>query len=250
MDEKYSGEDLFSKDATFDKCFYLENSSVLKNINELLSFLAGCSADEYQSKIFYKHVDSNKNDFANWIRHVFALDELASRIQQIKDPALMLSEINKYSEECKKKREETFRIYADITNNLKREISDRSDFSEQAFDKINKLKQRMVYDKNQYAIAVETFREKYLELTRAITEHRKEGFDMLIPSLLLRNILPKIDYFQVSQNKDDEDHINILLDQVAQEINYAKSVLPKNLKQEVLEAAGIAAKNDDEIKNR
>jgi hypothetical protein len=244
MSETYNWEDLLSRNADDDKCFYLENGNLLKNLGELKNFLASCTADNYQYKIFYKHVDGDRNDFANWARHVFDAGDLADRIQKAKGPIHMLEEIDNYAQEYARKRAEFLREDEKNTASLKKDISARTDLSEKTWDKISKIKQRMIYDKNSHDSAVEVLREKYAEISRAITEHRKDGADMSIPSMLLRNILPKIDYFQVSQNKDDEERVNDLLDEVAQEINYAKSWSPKDLKQEVLEAARDAAKID------
>ena len=63
-----------------EKYFYLEDGGVLKNIKELAMKL-----DSIEDEIFRRHVNELKNDFANWIEHVFKEKKLAERLRELKD---------------------------------------------------------------------------------------------------------------------------------------------------------------------
>ena len=72
----------FEKIAPDDKTFLLENGLKLHSIKDLYNLL-----DKISDDIFYKHVTSEKNDFANWVEHVFDEKELAEKIRHAKDRA-------------------------------------------------------------------------------------------------------------------------------------------------------------------
>lgn len=70
--------------------FILKNGKVLKNLQELAVSLAGMD-----DKTFYHHANEQRNDFVNWIRHVFHDEKLADQVLKYKskeDLALALSE--------------------------------------------------------------------------------------------------------------------------------------------------------------
>jgi hypothetical protein len=60
------------------KFFYFKNGIVLRSINDLVNALSIIPDD-----IFYYHVNSAKNDFANWIRYVIGDVMLADEISEI-----------------------------------------------------------------------------------------------------------------------------------------------------------------------
>ncbi|MFH1173809.1 MAG: hypothetical protein V1725_01610 [archaeon] len=59
-----------------EKCFFLCTGQVIKHYKELADELG--NVDE---GVFHYHVNSGKNDFANWVRDVFAEPELADALQ-------------------------------------------------------------------------------------------------------------------------------------------------------------------------
>ena len=63
-----------------EKYFYLEDGGVFKNIKELALRL-----DEVSDEVFRSHVNESKNDFANWVEHVFKEKELAEKLRGILD---------------------------------------------------------------------------------------------------------------------------------------------------------------------
>ena len=62
-------------DASGDKRFFSHDGCVSSNIRQLADCLAHMSEDSYQH-----HVTPLKNDFSNWIRHVFGDDKLANDV--------------------------------------------------------------------------------------------------------------------------------------------------------------------------
>jgi hypothetical protein len=60
-------------DASGDKRFFSHDGCVSSNLQQLAECLAHMSEDSYQH-----HVTPQKNDFSNWIRHVFGDDKLAN----------------------------------------------------------------------------------------------------------------------------------------------------------------------------
>jgi len=63
-----------------EEYFHLCNGRVLKNLYELLNALK--SIDE---ETFSHHVNDHKNDFGNWVKHVFHEDFLAEQIFAARD---------------------------------------------------------------------------------------------------------------------------------------------------------------------
>ena len=59
--------------------FILKNGQPLKSIRELLDAL-----DAIDQETFFHHVNKEKNDFANWLQHVFHEEGLADEIRQAK----------------------------------------------------------------------------------------------------------------------------------------------------------------------
>ena len=64
--------------------FILSNGRVLKNLYELANALQSIDSDT-----FSHHVNSQKNDFANWIRHVYQDERLADEIERTKEKELI-----------------------------------------------------------------------------------------------------------------------------------------------------------------
>ena len=64
-------------DAPPDKHFWTRNGSAIKNLRELLDAI-----EEMDEATFRHHVDVHKNDFSEWIRHVFKDEELAADLSK------------------------------------------------------------------------------------------------------------------------------------------------------------------------
>jgi hypothetical protein len=66
-------------DVQQDHCFYINDGQRLKNLNELYTALAGMD-----NATFSRHVNSEKNDFSNWIRDVIGDRKLAEKLSKAK----------------------------------------------------------------------------------------------------------------------------------------------------------------------
>ena len=64
-----------------DKRFFSNDGSVIKNLAELTDYLNRIKAEVYRY-----HVNSEKNDFSNWVRDVFGDTKLASELNRVKNP--------------------------------------------------------------------------------------------------------------------------------------------------------------------
>ncbi len=74
-----------------DKFFSLQNGIRLRNINELVDYLA-----VIDKELFWQHANFSKNDFATWIRDVFNAKELSNEIERALDPKEMRERIIKF----------------------------------------------------------------------------------------------------------------------------------------------------------
>ncbi len=89
--------------------FYASNGEIIKNLEELSSFLK-----KIDEETFSKHVDENKNDFSNWIKEVFNEKKLSQKIEKCKNPLEMSKIISK---RLLKDQKETDKKISDKINN-------------------------------------------------------------------------------------------------------------------------------------
>lgn len=68
------------KDAPAEHYFILANGQPVKNVKELADTLEHIADD-----VFNHHVTPDKNDFANWIHHIFEETELAQELAGTKN---------------------------------------------------------------------------------------------------------------------------------------------------------------------
>ena len=62
-----------------EEYFYMQNGVVLKNLHDLIDILEVIDEETYNF-----HVRNNKNDFSDWIRHIFKNNNLADSIKDAK----------------------------------------------------------------------------------------------------------------------------------------------------------------------
>src|SRR3989338_4667464 len=82
-----------------EEYFYLKNGRVLKNLYEFTNSLA--SMDD---ETFKHHVNKERNDFAEWIRHVLKDEGIANQISRLKNRGSILKKINKRLSNAGKKK--------------------------------------------------------------------------------------------------------------------------------------------------
>jgi len=80
-----------------EEYFILNTGLAIKNIEELNSALK-----KMNDETFNHHVNSEKNDFYNWIKNVLKDKKLASQLKKAKDKKEMISAISKKIQEIKK----------------------------------------------------------------------------------------------------------------------------------------------------
>ena len=68
--------------------FWLEDGRSIKNLEDLKFAL-----ENIDDELFQKHVNNEKNDFANWIEHALQLPELANNMRKTKSKEIMLLKI-------------------------------------------------------------------------------------------------------------------------------------------------------------
>lgn len=78
-------------DLSPDKYFVLCNGNTIKDYKELAAILETIGDD-----VFYYHVTSERNDFANWVNDVFGESELSEKIRQSKSRHEMMAILYKH----------------------------------------------------------------------------------------------------------------------------------------------------------
>ncbi len=63
----------------YEKQFHFADGTAAKDLQELKAKIESIAYDE-----FYRHVNAEKNDFANWVRHVLRNEALARRLNAVK----------------------------------------------------------------------------------------------------------------------------------------------------------------------
>ncbi len=69
------------QDVPEERHFYFVNGERVKNVKELAEIM-----DRIEQEVFDYHVNEEKNDFYNWIRHVFDDIELAEKLVGVTGP--------------------------------------------------------------------------------------------------------------------------------------------------------------------
>ena len=68
-------------DTEGDKRFFSQDGSVIKNLTELTNYF-----NHIREEVYCYHVNSEKNDFSNWVRDVFGDKKLATELYPVKSP--------------------------------------------------------------------------------------------------------------------------------------------------------------------
>ncbi len=85
-------------DAAPERCFWLNNGPILKNLEELANALA-----EMSSETFHHHVSREKNDFSSWIKDVIGDQKLANDLLSSKTRESSLKKVRSRLNSLKKK---------------------------------------------------------------------------------------------------------------------------------------------------
>ena len=74
-----------------DQAFIMSDGQKLQSLDELSEAINLIEPD-----VFSAHVNESKNDFANWVEHVFGEIELANALRQYPTPLRMMVSIEKF----------------------------------------------------------------------------------------------------------------------------------------------------------
>ncbi|MBW2984415.1 hypothetical protein KY361_04825 [Candidatus Woesearchaeota archaeon] len=77
-------------DVAPEQCFWVNRGPIVKNIRQLPTALK-----RMKEETFMHHVNTGKNDFSEWIKHVVGDAALASKVSKLKTKKAMIDEINK-----------------------------------------------------------------------------------------------------------------------------------------------------------
>lgn len=77
-------------DAPPEKCFWVHNGPILKNLQELLK-----ETVKMNKETFLHHVNEQKNDFSRWVDEVFNEKELAKALAKVKTKKALIKTIKK-----------------------------------------------------------------------------------------------------------------------------------------------------------
>ncbi len=89
--KKPAVKSLVHGNASANEQFYLESGKVLKNVKGLADEL-----EKMPANVYSHHVNSERNDFANWIEYVFKDAKLAGKVRKAKSKDSVRIEIYKY----------------------------------------------------------------------------------------------------------------------------------------------------------
>ena len=78
----------YLSDVAPEQCFWVNNGPILKNLEELADILPEMSDDAFQN-----HVNSEKNDFSNWISNAIGDKKLANDLMSSKSRESVLRKI-------------------------------------------------------------------------------------------------------------------------------------------------------------
>lgn len=88
----------YLSDCVPERCFWVNNGPILKNIEALSNTLP-----EMGSDVFTHHVSPDKNDFGNWIRDVIGDQKLANDILSSRNKESMAKKVKARVNALKKK---------------------------------------------------------------------------------------------------------------------------------------------------
>ncbi|MCD6464627.1 carboxypeptidase regulatory-like domain-containing protein [Candidatus Woesearchaeota archaeon] len=86
-----AGKSSLEVEASPEKWFHLQDGSVLKSVSDLKQALLSKPDD-----VINFHTKTHGNDFANWVRAVFGLNELAEKLEQARDKKEMVKAIEEF----------------------------------------------------------------------------------------------------------------------------------------------------------
>ncbi len=222
--------------------FWLRSGTGLRSIQELANVLPSLSQDE-----FSHHVNAEKNDFANWILHIFGEGRLAEQLrrctardelQSMLYNAIVRDDLQRRKDERSQRKQETeeavvadpesFAAYHQKDAEKKDALADRFDAVSRRF--IENAHPETPEDVEK---SFETLEGRYRELRQRIAEARKAGKDPFIADLTLRPAIPKLSYARLTGERRDFEAVRLLLDETERELADALAANGPDARKEV-----------------
>ncbi len=219
-----------------EQYFKCHNGSTLESIEDLEKELTLNLEGKHMDN-FEHHVNKERNDYANWIENAFNEKSLAQIIRNLDTPGKILNAIQKQKEKTPSTNTEE-----------KQEIKPvDSEKAERLLERASLMKAKATAGTPEKIQEKKSLLNEKLEvLKEKISDGRRQGKDMLIPSLLIRNVPPKISYYEASRNESDYHAAEKLMEEVEKEIQEEFAHKEPDLKSEVLRGAGMEQKTEDE----
>lgn len=195
---------------------------------------------------FVFHFKNNGNDYANWLRDVFLEGELAKKIRDENDPKKVYLIIKEFLSEDEVKEEVKKEEFNEDVEIKPIESVNYMDKSENMRERVKELKlktQKPVADEQD----ITKLKDTYTLLYTQISDYRKQGKDMFIPALYLRNIKPKISYFEASGETTDYNTVIHAFEEVKKELKEALQLKEPNLKKEIMSEIDKLKEGEDGV---
>lgn len=227
--------------------FYCRNGKVLKSLQDM-NYSINEEIKAGNTSNFEFHAVNGNNDYANWLRDVLLLPELAQTIRNIQSPTKTLEEIQKALNETpniqenaepQQSRPEQEQQIQGIPQEIVSNVQRLTQSSDTMADKVFAMKAKINAKNTKLLTELEDSKDLYQQTYAEISEHRKEGKDMFIPALMLRNLKAKVAYFEASRSETDYEKVKEVAANIKKEIQDSLDYKPKDLKSEVLEGAGL-----------
>lgn len=226
------------------KYFWFQSGKSMRSISELANSLPSISNEEFS---YHVNTRTHKNDFADWIEHVFGEKELAIKLRSCRNRIEFQSILYNYmirddlKQRKKKKTERQERVETEVTSNSEAFVTyhqmsaKKDDALADRFDAVAQRFQDETHPEIPEDVArrIGVLEERYKDLKRKISDTRRSGKDPFLANLLLRNVPAKIAYTRSSQNQQDLDKVEQLLKEVETELEDAHSSKEQNVREEI-----------------
>ncbi len=230
-----------------EEYFKCHNGKTLKSIQDLEEEFK-LNTEGKNNENFEHHVTKERNDYAAWLQYAFRKKRLAARIQAKRKPEDMLKVLQDYNEPKKKPEPKKDNASAEPAQESAEQIKPvDADKAEALLEKVKSMKSRATAGTPEtIQEKINFLKEKMEVLKQEISDARKSGKDMLIPSLLMKNVSPKISYYEASREQSDYHSAEVLLSDIKKEVDEELARKEPDLKAEIMKGAGLETKKEDE----
>ena len=221
--------------------FYCKSGMVLTNYHDLiLAFKQYAEGNYPEHYKFHK----SRHDYSNWLRDILSMGELAKKIDAEQNPKKVL-EILKAERKV-----EGFDSMPEIgQESVADDVEIQQVDAEHAEELLSKVKKMKHSSFNPVVdeVSLGKLQDLYDALYSQISDYRRQGKDVFIPGLLLRNVKPKISYYKATQEKADFDNVIREIENIKQELKEAVQKEEPDLKQEIMSKVKELKEGEDGV---